>query len=245
LFALQAAENLTQRQAGFAADRAESDDKVVWDEAEEAADASSLAAVESSSTTQGDEGNDELVDSGEPLVHSSKFPNPSLLRDWSDDDDGGAGSAATLGGVALHVAAAAAGAQAPPIVDLPGSPEQCSIALESADPEEAEDDLAGAKRKAQPASSEPADKRKKPEPAVQDLHRPKMKKVAKRQATAVARWISHFLASHPYFAVAVSIDSLVGCFSLQVASFCRSGCPTSSRRCFRGNRDPSSRALPP
>jgi hypothetical protein len=35
LFALQAAENLTQRQAGFAADRAESDDKVVWDEAEE------------------------------------------------------------------------------------------------------------------------------------------------------------------------------------------------------------------
>jgi hypothetical protein len=90
------------------------DDKVVWDEAEEVEDASSLAAVESSSTTQGDEGNDEPVDSGEPLDHSSKFPSPSLLRDWSDDDDGDAGSAATLGGVALHVAAAAAaGAQVP------------------------------------------------------------------------------------------------------------------------------------
>jgi hypothetical protein len=187
LFALQAAENLTQRQAGFAADRAESDDKVVWDEAEEAEDASSLAAVESSSTTQGDEGNDEPVDSGEPLVQSSKFPSPSLLRDWSDDDDGDAGPAATLEGVALHVAAAAAaGAQAPPIVDLPGSPERSSAAPEPADPEEAGDDLASAKRKAQPASSEPADKRKRSEPAARDLHRPKMKKVAKRQATAVA-----------------------------------------------------------
>jgi hypothetical protein len=187
LFALQAAENLTQRQAGFAADRAESDDKVVWDEAEEAEDASSLAAVESSSTTQGDEGNDEPVDSGELLVHSGKFPGPSLLRDWSDDDDGDAGLAATLGGVALHVAAAAAaGAQAPPIVDLPGSPEQRSAAPEPADPEEAGDDLAGVKRKAQPASSEPADKRKRPELAERDLHRPKMKKVAKRRATTVA-----------------------------------------------------------
>jgi hypothetical protein len=148
LFALQAAENLTQRQAGFTADRAESDDKVVWDEAEEVEDASSLAAVESSSTTQGDEGNDEPVDSGEPLDHSSKFPSPSLLRDWSNDDNGDAGSAATLGGVALHVAAAAAGAQAPPTVDLPESPERCSAAPEPADPEEAKDDLAGAKRKA-------------------------------------------------------------------------------------------------
>jgi hypothetical protein len=124
LFALQAAENLTQRQAGFTADRAESDDKVVWDEAEEAEDASSQAAVESSSTTQGDEGNDELEDLGELLDHSSKFPSPSLLRDWSDDDDGDAGSATTLGGIALHVAAAAAaGAQASPTVDLPKSPE--------------------------------------------------------------------------------------------------------------------------
>jgi hypothetical protein len=187
LFALQAAENLTQRQAGFATDRAESNDKVVWDEAEEVEDASSQAAVESLSTTQGDEGNDEPVDSGEPLDHSSKFPSPSLLRDWSDDDDGDAGSAATLGAVALHVAAAAAaGAQAPPTVDLPESPERRSAAPEPADPEEAGDDLAGNKRKAQPASSEPANKRKKPEPAAWDLHYPKMKKVAKRRAIAVA-----------------------------------------------------------
>jgi hypothetical protein len=81
LFALQAAKNSTQCQAGFAADRAESDDKVVWDEAEEVEDASSLAAVENSSATHGDEGSEELVDSGEPLSHSSKFPGPSLLRD--------------------------------------------------------------------------------------------------------------------------------------------------------------------
>jgi hypothetical protein len=187
LFALQAAENLTQRRAGFAADRAESDDKVVWDEAEEVEDASSQAAVESSSATQGDEGNDEPVDSGEPLDHSGKLPSPSLLRGWSEDDDGDAGSAATLGGVALHVAAAAAaGAQAPPIVDLPESPERCSAASEPADPEKAGDDLAGAKRKAQPASSEPADKRKKLEPAARDLCHPKVKKVAKRRAIAVA-----------------------------------------------------------
>jgi hypothetical protein len=187
LFALQAAENLTQHQAGFTRDRAESDDKVVWDKAEEVEDASSLAAVESSSATQGDEGNDEPIDSGEPLDHSSKFPSPSLLRDWSNNDNGDAGSAATLGGVALHVAAAAtAGAQAPPTVDLPESPERCSAAPEPADPEEAGDDLAGAKRKAQPASSEPADKHNKPEPAAWDLRRPKVKKVAKRWAIVIA-----------------------------------------------------------
>jgi hypothetical protein len=185
LFALQAAENLTQRQAGFAADRAESDDKVVWDEAEEVEDASSQATVESSSTTQGDEGNDELEDSGELLDHSSKFLSPSLLRDWSDDDDGDAGSTTTLGGVALHVAAAA-GAQAPPIVDLPESPGRRSAAPEPADFEEAGDDLIGIKRKAQPAFSEPADKRKKTEPAAQDLRHPKVKKVAKRRAIAIA-----------------------------------------------------------
>jgi hypothetical protein len=187
LFALQAAENLTQRRAGFAADRAESDDKVVWDEAEEVEDASSQATVENSGATQGNEGNDEIVDSGEPLDHSSKFPSPSLLRGWSEDDDGDTGSAATLGGVALHVAAAAAaGAQALPTVDLPESPERCPGALEPADPEEAGDDPAGAKRKAQPASSEPADKRKKPEPVARDLRCPKVKKVAKRRAIAVA-----------------------------------------------------------
>jgi hypothetical protein len=187
LFALQAAENLTQRQAGFTADRAESDDKVVWDEAEEVEDASSQAAVESSSTTQGDEGNDEIEDSGELLDHSSKFPSPSLLRDLSDDDGGGVGSATTLGGIALHVAAAAtAGAQAPPIMDLPKSPGRRSATPEPADLEEAGGDLAGLKRKAQPAFSEPADKRKKTEPAARDLRHPQMKKVAKRRAIAIA-----------------------------------------------------------
>jgi hypothetical protein len=187
LFALQAAENLTQRQAGFAADRAESDDKVIWDEAEEVEDASSQAAAESSSTTQGDEENDEPEDSGELLDHSSKFPSPSLLRDWSDDDDGDAGSATTLGGVALHVAAAAAaGAPASPIVDLPESPGRCSAAPEPADLEEAGDGLVGIKRKAQPAFSELADKRKKPELAARDLRQPKVKRVAKRRAIAIA-----------------------------------------------------------
>jgi hypothetical protein len=187
LLALQAAENLTQRQADFVADRAESDDKVVWDEAEEVEDASSQAAVESSSATQGDEGNDEPADSGEPLDHSSKFSGPSLLRDWSEDDNGDAGSATTLGGVALHVAAAAAaGAQAPPTVDLPESPEPYSAAPEPADPEGARDDPTGIKRKAQPASSEPAEKRRRPELAARDLRRPKMKKVAKRRAIVVA-----------------------------------------------------------
>jgi hypothetical protein len=71
-------------------------------------------------------------------------------------------------------------------VDLPESPERCSAAPEPADPEEAEDDLAGAKRKAQPAFSEPADKRKKPKLASRDVRRPKVKKVAKRRAIAVA-----------------------------------------------------------
>jgi hypothetical protein len=187
LFALQAAENLTQRQAGLAADRAESDDKVVWDEAEEVEDASSQAAIGSSSATHGDEGSEELVDSGEPLNHSSKFPGPSLLKDWFEDDDGETGSASTLGGVALHVAAAAAaGVQAPPIVDLPESPEPHPVASELVGREEAGNDPAGTKRRAQPASSEPAEKRKKPESAARDLRRPKTKKVAKWRAIAVA-----------------------------------------------------------
>jgi hypothetical protein len=124
LFALQTTENSALCQASFAADRAESDDKVVWDDAKEDEDAGSHAAVESSSATHGNEGSEELVDSGEPLSHSSKFPGPSSLRDWSEDDDDETGSVATPGGAALHVAAAAAaGAQAPPIVDLPESPE--------------------------------------------------------------------------------------------------------------------------
>jgi hypothetical protein len=187
LFALQTVENSAQCRTGFAADRAESDDKVVWDDAEEVEDASSQAAVESSSATHGDEGSEDLIDSGEPLGHSSKFPGPSLLRDWSEDDDDEKGSAATLGGVALHVAAAAAaGAQAPPTVDLRESPEQHPVASEPTDHEEARGRPAGAKRRAQPAPDEPAEKRRRPEPATKDLRRPKAKKVTKRRATAIA-----------------------------------------------------------
>jgi hypothetical protein len=133
------------------------------------------------------------MDSGEPLSHSSKFPGPSLLRDWFEDDDGETGSAATLRGVALHVAAtaaaaaiAAAGVQASPIVDLSESPEPHPVASEPAGREEARNDPAGTKRRAQPASSEPAEKRKKSEPAARDLRRPKTKKVAKRRAIALA-----------------------------------------------------------
>jgi hypothetical protein len=186
LFALQTAEDSAQPQAGFATDRAESDDEVVWDDAEEMEDAGSQAAVESSSATHGDEGNDELMDSGEPLSPSSKFPGPSLLRDWSEDDDDDAGSATTLGGVALHVAAiATAGAQVPPTVDLPESPEQRPVASEPADREDAGCEPAGAKRKAQPALNEPAKKRRKPERAAKDLRRSKVKKVIKRRVVAV------------------------------------------------------------
>jgi hypothetical protein len=153
----------------------------IWDEAEELEDAGSQAAGESSSATHGDEGSEELVDSGEPLSHSSKFPGPSLLRDWFEDDDGEIGSAATLRGVALHVAAATTtGVQASPIVDLPKSPEPHLVASESVDREEAGSDPAGIKRRAQPASTEPAEKRRKSKPAAKDLRCPKMKKVARR-----------------------------------------------------------------
>jgi hypothetical protein len=150
-------------------------------------DAGSQAAVESSSATQGDEGNNELADSGEPLDHSGKLPSPSFLRDWSEDDDDDAGSTATLGVVALHVAiAAAAGAQVPPTVDVTESPEQHPVASEPVDREGAGGEPVGAKRRAQPAPNAPAEKRKKPEPAVKDLRHPKTKKVTKQRATTIA-----------------------------------------------------------
>jgi hypothetical protein len=94
--------------------------------------------------------------------------------------------------LALHVvAAAAAGAQATPIVDLPESPEQPPIAPEPAasrpaDPEGTGSRAAGTKRGNQPAPTEPAGKRKTAELVVKSLLLPKMKKVIKRRATAVA-----------------------------------------------------------
>jgi hypothetical protein len=112
-------------QAGFAADKAHSDDEVVWDDGEEDDDTGSNTATEDSSATHSDDGSEELEDSGEPLSHSSKFPGPSSLRDWSEDDVDEPGLAVTFGGAALHVAAmATAGTQATPIMDLLESPEQ-------------------------------------------------------------------------------------------------------------------------
>jgi hypothetical protein len=192
LFALQTIENSALRQAGFATDRAESDDEVVCDDAEEDEDAGSHVAVESSSVTRSNEGSEELVDLGKPLSHSSKFPGPSFLRDWSEDDDDKTGSVATPGGAALHVAAAAAtGAQAPPIVDLPESPEQHPVApepasLKPADPEGTGGRTTGTKRGNQSALTKPAEKRRKTEPATKNLLHPKMKKVTKQRATTVA-----------------------------------------------------------
>jgi hypothetical protein len=77
LFALQTVENSAVHQTGFTADKEHSDDEVVWDDAEEDDYAGSNTAAEGSSATHGDDGSEELKDSGEPLSHSSKFPGPS------------------------------------------------------------------------------------------------------------------------------------------------------------------------
>jgi hypothetical protein len=192
LFVLQTAENLATRQAGFAADKVHSYDKVFWDDGEEDDDAGSNAAAEGSSATHGDNESEELEDSGEPLSYSSKSPGPSSLRDWSKDDDDEPGPAATLGITTLHVAAiAAAGAQATPIVDLPDSPERHLVApvpvtTKTAAPEGTGSGAAATKRRSQPAPLEPAVKRNKAEPAAKILLPPKGKRVVKRRATAVA-----------------------------------------------------------
>jgi hypothetical protein len=180
-------ENLAARQTGFATDKEHSDDEVIWDNSEEDDDAGSNAIAEGSSATHGDDGSEELKDSGEPLSHSSKLPGPSSLRDWSeDDDDDEPGLAVALRGAALHVAATAAiRAQAIPIMDLPTSPEQPPIAPEPTaskpdDPEGAGSRATGAKRGIQPAPAEPTEKQKKAEPTVKSLLPPRIKKVIKR-----------------------------------------------------------------
>jgi hypothetical protein len=76
-------------------------------------------------------------------------------------------------------------------MDLPESLEQPPIAPEPAaskpaDPEGAGSKAAGANRGNQPAPTKPAEKRKKAEPMVKSLLLPKMKKVTKWRATAVA-----------------------------------------------------------
>jgi hypothetical protein len=157
-------ENSAVHQTGFATDKEHSNDEVVWDDAEEDDDAGSNAAAEGSSSSHGDDGSEELEDSGEPLRHSSKFLGPSSLRDWSEDDHDEPGSATALGGAALHVAAvAAAGAQAIPVVDLPASLEQPPVASEPAaskpdDPDGAGSRATGDKRRIQSAPVEPAEK---------------------------------------------------------------------------------------
>jgi hypothetical protein len=186
-------ENSAVHQTGFAADKEHSDDEVVWDDAEGDDDAGSNAAAEGSSATHGNDGSEELEDSGEPLSHSSKFPGPSSLRDWSEDDDDEPGSATTLGGVALHFAAvAAAGAQAISVVDLPASLKQPPIVLEPAAskpsyPEGAGSWAPGAKRRILPAPVELAEKQKRVESAAKSLLPPRIKKLIKRRAIAVAR----------------------------------------------------------
>jgi hypothetical protein len=77
-------------------------------------------------------------------------------------------------------------------MDLPASPEQPLVAPEPAaskpdDPEGAGSRAPSAKRRIQPALVEPAEKRKKAEPAAKNLLPPRIKKVIKRRATAVAR----------------------------------------------------------
>jgi hypothetical protein len=191
LFALQTTENLATRRAGFAANKAHSDDEVIWDDGEEDNDASSNAAAEGSSATYGDDGSEELEDSSEPLSHSSKSPGPSSLRDWSEDDDDEPEPTAALGATALHVAAAAASrTKDGPIVEVPDSPEQPAaapdpVALEPTAPAGARSEVIATKKSSRPAPPELALKRKRMEPAARGLLPPKAKKVVKCQATAV------------------------------------------------------------
>jgi hypothetical protein len=76
-------------------------------------------------------------------------------------------------------------------MDLPESPKQPPIApklaaSKPADLEGVGSRAAGAKRGNQPAPTKPAEKRKKAELVAKSLLLPKMKKVVKRRATAVA-----------------------------------------------------------
>jgi hypothetical protein len=183
---------LATRQASFTADKTHSDDEVVWDDDDEDDDAGSSADAEGSSATYSDDESEELEDQGESLSHSSKSPGPSSLRDWSKDDDDELGTPVALGEIALHVATAAAvGGKTSPIVEVPDSPEQPPATLKPAAPKPVAPEGAGsgavaAKKRSQPAPPEPTQKRKKAELAAIGLLPPKVKKVIKRQATAVA-----------------------------------------------------------
>jgi hypothetical protein len=78
-----------------------------------------------------------------------------------------------------------------PLVEVPASLKQPPIAPEPAaskpdDPEGAGSQTTGTKRGIQPAPAEPAEKRKKAEPAAKSLLPPRIKKVIKWRATIVA-----------------------------------------------------------
>jgi hypothetical protein len=186
LFALQTAENQATRLAGFAADKAQSDDAVVWDDDDDDEDDISSITPEGSGATHDDDGSKELEGQGESLSHSSKSPRPSSLRDWSEDDDEELEPSATLGATALHVAAAAtAGGKISSVVEVPDSSEPQPAAPKSATSKRPRGGMAVPKKRTQPAPPEPAQKQKKTELAAKDQLPPKAKKVVKRQATAV------------------------------------------------------------
>jgi hypothetical protein len=158
LFALQTAENQAMHEAGFDADRAQSDDEVAWDDDNDDDDDGSSVAPEGSGAVHDNDRSEELEGQGESLYHSSKSPHPSSLRDWFNDDDE-LGPSAVLGATALHVAAeAAAGGTIPPVVMLPNSPAQELAALEPARKEKPGGGAAASKKRSQPVPSEPAQK---------------------------------------------------------------------------------------
>jgi hypothetical protein len=87
--------------------------------------------------------------------------------------------------------AAAAGAKAGPILEVPDSPEQPTAApeliiLEPTAPAGARSKVAAAKKRSGLAPPKPALKWKRVELAARGLLPPKVKKVVKRQATPVA-----------------------------------------------------------
>jgi hypothetical protein len=116
-------------QAGFAADKAQSDNEVVWDGDDEDDDDGSSVAPEGLGATHDDDRSEELEEQGESLSHSSMSPCPSSLRDWSEHDDDELEPSAALGAIALHVAATAAtGGKISLVVDVPDSPERLPAA---------------------------------------------------------------------------------------------------------------------
>jgi hypothetical protein len=192
LFALQTAENQTTRQASFAADKAQSDDEVIWDDDDEDDDDGSSVAPEGSGATHDEDGSEELEEQGESLSHSSKSPCPSSLREWSEDDDDELDPSATLGAITLHVATAAAtGGKISSVVDVPDSPERLPAAPKPATSKKPGGGTAAPKKRAQPAPPELAQKQKRTKPAVKDLLPPRRRRWS---SARLQRWLRKILA---------------------------------------------------